>query len=930
MTYCARVPLVTPQHLTIALLGPPEIKIDGQPLAVDTRKAVALLAYLAVTKSTPSRDQLATLLWPDLDSERGRATLRRTLSALRTGLGGRWLGSDRNRVWLDQEGCDIDLDRTELLSQPRIDHGHGVDQVCPRCAGPLAQAAQLHRDTFLAGFYLRDSPDFEDWQRSEEERQTRSLRKILDRLASALAAGGRFQDAASAARRRVERDPLDEPARRQLMQLLSWDGDRSGALQAYRECASLLDRELGVSPLPETRLLYEQIVEGNEPLAPAGRVVTAPVTTIAETTSPAADSFVGRERELAQLREAAQSLVLVVGEEGIGKTRLIEHWLMTETRRHARAAGLPGSNGTAYLAIRDALVAAAVHATPSPLPAEIGEASRLVPELAAVGFPSPPPTDNGPGAVTRFQSGLVAAFAHLLAGGVLFIDDAHWLDESSIATLLYMLSHPLPGTPQLVVAIRDDRLDLSDPLLQLSRKMERAGRAMQLTIGPLSDEAAGRLIVDRLGPDLEEGATELIQQRAGGNPLYVLAYLDAAHTEQSDLPPGLEQLVSSRVDGLDETSNQVLSAVAVLGTESDLDLIKAVGGRSDEEMVVAVETLIKRRLLRETNVGVTFNHDVLRRGAYERVSAARRRLLHSRAADALGRRHDHAAHARHLELAGRVAEAAKAHLEAGRQALTLYAHPEARHHLEAALAFGHPRRTDINLLLGDAAVRMGEYGRALAAYEAIGGDQRGADVEQRIGDVYRRLGRWQLADASYLSAARLTSEPVQLGAIAVDRALVAHRRDDEEGARVLAAEALELAEASGETSLLAQAYSLSGVLANAPGEGIALLQKAAELAEVTSRPDLLAGALNNLALALRRRGDLTGAEAVARQALVVLAPLGDRHLLAALHSNLADTLHAIGDDANARSHLTESARLFVEVGLDEGEWEPEIWKLSEW
>lgn len=925
-----RVSVGAPHRLSIALLGPPEIEVDGHPLTVDTRKAVALLAYLAVTKSLPSRDQLATLLWPDLDPDRGRATLRRTLSTLRSGLGGRWLGADRNRVWLDQEGCDVDLDRTEQLSRPQIDHGHDIDQVCPRCAERLAQAAQLHRDAFLAGFYLRDSPDFEDWQRSEEERQTRSLRQLLERLALALAAGGRFQDAAGAARRRVRQDPLDEPARRQLMQLLSWDGDRSGALQVYRDCAAVLDRELGVPPLPETRLLYEQIVEGTEPPAPAGRVVTAPVIVPAETSSPAADSFVGREWELDQLSDAKQPLVLVLGEEGIGKTRLIEHWLTNDTRRIARAAGVPGSDASAYLAIRDALVAAAVHDVASPMPAATGEASRLVPELAAVGFPSPPPSDNGPGAVARFQSGLVAAFAHLLGGGVLFIDDAQWLDESSVATLMYLLSHPSPGTPQLVIAIRDDRLDLNDPLMQLSRKMERTGRALKLTVGPLSEEASHRLIVDRAGPNLDEDATGLIQHRAGGNPLYLLAYLDAADTEQSELPPGLEQLVSARVDGLDETANQVLSAVAVLGTESDLDLIKTVGGRSDEEMVMAVETLIKRRLLRETNLGVAFTHDVLRRGAYERVSAARRRLLHSRAADALGRRHDHASLARHLELAGRVSEAAKAHLEAGRQALALYAYPEARHHLETALAFGHPRRTDINLLLGDAAVRMGEYGRALAAYEAIGGDQRGAEVEQRIGDVYRRLGRWQLADASYLSAASLTSEPVQLGAIAVDRALVAHRRDDEDGARVLAGDALALAEASGETSLLAQAYSLNGVLAADPGEGIVLLQKAAELAEVTSRPDLLAGSLNNLALALRRRGDLAGAEAAARRALAVLEPLGDRHLLAALHSNLADTLHATGEEVNAQQHLTESARLFTEVGLEEGEWEPEIWKLSEW
>lgn len=927
------VPWVTvssPRQLSIALLGPPEIEVDGKPLAVDTRKAVALLAYLAVTKSLPSRDQLATLLWPDLDAERGRATLRRTLSALRTGLGGRWLGSDRNRVWLEPAGCEVDVDRAHSLSAPEPDHGHGPDQVCPHCAEPLAAAARLHRDSFLAGFYLRDSPDFEDWQRSEEERQIRSLRRILDRLALALAAGGRFQDAAAAARRRVEIDPLDEPARRQLMQLLSWDGDRSGAMRVYRDCAAILDRELGVSPLPETRLLYEQIVEGREPSAPAGRVVTAAVTVPVETKSPAAFPFFGREAELESLRDASQPLVLVVGEEGIGKTRLVEHWLSILNRRTARAAGVPGSDASAYMAIRDALVIAAELGVPANMPPESGEAARLVPELVTAGIPQPPAADAGPGAISRFQAGLGTAFAHLLADGILFIDDAQWIDKSSMATLLYMLTHPAPSPPKLVLAMREERIDLNHPLLQLSRKMERGGQALRLTLGPLSEDSAHRLIIDRAGRILDRGTVDRIARQGGGNPLYLLAYIETADEEQSELPAGLEQLVSARVAGLDETARQVLSAVAVLGTDSELDMVKRVGGRSDEEMVVAIETLVQRRLLRETGGGVAFTHDVLRRGAYDRISAARRRLLHSRAADELERGNHRSASARHLELAGRTAEAARAHLDAGHEAMEVYAYPEARRHLEAALALGHPRRGDINVLLGDAAARLGEYGRALAAYEAVGIEQRDVEVERRIGDVYQRLGRWQLADAAYLAAAGLTTEPIQLGIIAAERALVAHRQGDQEGARNLAAQALRMAEESVDASLLARAYNLNGILSADPDEGVALLRKAADLAESTARPDLLAASLNNLALALRRRRDLEGADATARRALAVLEPLGDRHLLAALHSNLADTLHAAGDDVKARWHLTESARLFAEVGLEEGEWEPEIWKLSEW
>lgn len=924
------MPPHAPRRLSIALLGPPEIRVDGDPLAVDTRKAVALLSYLAVTNSAPSRDQLVTLLWPDLDADRGRATLRRTLSALRTGLGGRWLGADRSRVWLESTGCDIDVDQAHELSRSPADHGHGPDQVCPRCAAPLSAAADLHRDSFLAGFYLRDSPDFEDWQRSQEERQLRSLRQILDRLALAHAAGGRFQEAAAAARRRVDLDPLDEPARRQLMQLLSWDGDRSGAIRVYRDGAEVLDRELGVSPLPETRRLYEQIVEGSAPSAPAGRIVTA--AAIPSPTIPTTSTlpFVGRETELAALRGASQPLILVLGEEGIGKTRLVEHWLSSLSGQVARAAGVPGSDGSAYMPVRDALLSAAALGVATPAPSAAAEAVRLAPELAAAGFPSPPPTEPGPGAISRFQAGVAAAFTHLLPNGTLFIDDAQWLDESSVTTLLHLIAHTAPSTPLVVLAAREEEIDLNHPLLQLSRKMERESQALIIRLGPLSDNDAHRLIRERVGMDLARDVVDRLAHQAGGNPLYLLAYADAADGELSEVPAGLEELVSARVAGLDETAHQVLTAVAVLGTDSEIEVVRAVSGRSEEEMVIAVETLVHRRLLRETAAGIAFTHDVLRRGTYNRMATARRRLLHSRAADVLERSDDYSTYARHLELAGRTVEAARAHLEAGRRSMEVFAYPEARRHLETALALGHPVRSEINLLLGDVAVRLGEYGRALDAYEAVGVEHREAEIERRIGDVYQRLGSWQLADAAYLTAAELTSDSVELGTIASLRSLVAHRQNDDRGARDLAEGALRLAQESADPSLLARAYNLNGVLASDPEEGMALLQKATDLAEAADRPDLLAAALNNLALALRRRNDLEGAEAAARRALAILEPLGDRHLLAALHSNLADTLHAAGDEDKARAHLMESARLFAEVGLEEGEWEPEIWKLSEW
>jgi tetratricopeptide (TPR) repeat protein len=532
--------------------------------------------------------------------------------------------------------------------------------------------------------------------------------------------------------------------------------------------------------------------------------------------------------------------------------------------------------------------------------------------------------------VTRFHAGVGAALAHLLAGGVLVIDDAQWLDESSAAMVAFLLTHRSERSPQIVLALREDALTPDRGLSPLIRRLMRSGAALRLDVGALPDAAARALVADYLGEGMDRDLAGRILALAGGNPLFLLAYLDAAGSEDQELPPGIDELVGARVEALDEAAGQLLAAASVIGPEFDSETLRAVAGRSEEETVAGVEQMVRRRLVRETSSGLAFVHEVVRNAVYRRMTSARRRLLHGRAAAALRKRGAPASYADHFERAGRSDEAALAHAAAANDALALFAYPEAREHLVSALSLGHPDRPSLNLRLGDAALRMGDYGQALAAYEAVGRPGSSAEVEHRIGEVYRRLGRLQLAEAAYQTAASLATDPALAALIAVNRALVAHQQSDDERARRLATDALALASRAGEGAIVAQAWNLTAVLTEDPQEAVARLEKALALAEETGRSDVAAAAWNNLALARRRLGDNAAAVTAARQALVVLEPVGDRHQLAALHSNLADALHAVGDDDLAREHLTKSARLFAEVGVEADQWEPEIWKLSEW
>jgi DNA-binding SARP family transcriptional activator len=235
-------------RLRIMLLGAPRNEVGGEPIEVDTRKAIALLAYLAVTQRRHTRDALAGLLWPEYGQSRARAALRRTLSSLGRARAEGWLEADREGVDLNRDETWVDVHRFhDLLADCRT-HGHPEPDVCPRCLPPLSEAVALYRDDFLAGFALRDSAAFDDWQFFQAEELRRELAGALERLSHGHGANGEWEPAVSYARRWVALDPLHEPAHRWLMQLYAWAGQRASALRQYRECVRILEGELGVSP----------------------------------------------------------------------------------------------------------------------------------------------------------------------------------------------------------------------------------------------------------------------------------------------------------------------------------------------------------------------------------------------------------------------------------------------------------------------------------------------------------------------------------------------------------------------------------------------------------------------------------------------------------------------------------------------------------
>jgi DNA-binding SARP family transcriptional activator/predicted ATPase len=333
----------------VALLGPPRIEDAGLPVELATRKATALLAYLAVTGERHNRDALAALLWPEADQAHARNTLRYTLSVLKQALGGAWLDVGRESVGLRQgEEAWLDVDHFHRQLATCRMHGHRETDVCPACLPALTEAVALYRGDFLVGFTLRDSPAFDEWQFLTGERLRGELASALARLVRYHSTQAAWEPAIDYARRWVALDPLHEPAQRQLMQVYAWAGRRAAALRQYHACARLVEQELGAPPSEETTQLFMAIKERRLAQLEVGLAAspTPPADSVEQASrdeyliEPAEESFerepgafVARERELVRLRACLDralacrgQVVFVIGEAGSGKTALLQEF----------------------------------------------------------------------------------------------------------------------------------------------------------------------------------------------------------------------------------------------------------------------------------------------------------------------------------------------------------------------------------------------------------------------------------------------------------------------------------------------------------------------------------------------------------------------------------------------------------------------------
>lgn len=622
---------------TLLFFGVPRFERAGTLRPFVQAKGIALLLYLAVTRTAQPRERLIDLLWPESLPQAARKNMRNTLWAIGEGLGTDLLIQDGGTLRLAPEVV-VDIYDLEA-GLARLEHGTVAE---------LEQATACYRGALAEGLVVHEAPEFELWLQRERERLTALYLRLLERIIALQRTAGAWQPVMLQAQRALAADPLREACHLALIEAYVQLGQRSQAMLQYATLTELLQRELGVPPLPATTARYETLLamattaaagSPPPPLAPA-RAVDSP----AHQAAP----FVGRAGELATLnaeraRAAAGEarVVMITGDLGMGKTQLWRTWVETAApagvilTTHALETTEPVPFAPLLNLFRQPGPVQALLRAPLPLaPIWLAELARLLPELAVLWPNLPPlrlmsPTEERARLLQALTETLRLLATSLL---VLVIDDLHWADPSTLDWLIYLVDQ-LNAAPLLVIGAYRPQ-DAPEQLVTTVAGWQRQGRLRHLPLPHLTTAEATALLA-ALGTSAEAAEAARWLQQSGGNP-YFLTELQRAQGDATQ--HDLTTLVRARIHAtVPPPALQVLQAAAILGDDVTFALLQATSGRSEEELLDALDLLLQERVLTAANQGYHFVHPLVATVLRDDLTPARRAFLHRRAAEALER-----------------------------------------------------------------------------------------------------------------------------------------------------------------------------------------------------------------------------------------------------------------------------------------------------
>jgi DNA-binding SARP family transcriptional activator len=715
-------------RLALSFLGPPRVLLDGAPVEFRRRKPLSLLAYLAVTARPHSRDALTEMLYPGHRREQGYSNFRQNLTGLRRSIGEQWIVADQSGVRL-KDGNDLWVDVMEFRRLIRAARGREKTSGSAGSEKSVVQAAALVRGPFLEGFSLKNSPEFEDWQSLERENLRRDEAWVLERRVDKHQSREEYREAIEQCQRWLSLDTFEESVHRRLMRLYALSGQPSHALKQYERARIILEKELGEKPARETEELREQIRRGSL----GRRTVQKAAVPPAEAPSPPdplSIPFVGRGLELGRLRAAAEQargrkgrMVMLVGEAGIGKTRLLE-----EAAGHARGEGARVIWGRCYPDAglpplwpwRQALGQLVDESRPESLRQWAGNRAAVLGEMIEefgekLGTLAPPAHLEDPESQRFRLSEAVAHFLEAAAGEqplTVVLDDLHCADSASLGLLEFVTRGLGDSRVLLLAACRNVETDLGHALGRTLGELARERFFERIELHALGKEQVAEMAERSAPAALPRGFADTLWERTRGNPFFVVESLrfrrmetarQGGHAEspahELPIPPSVRALIRRQLQGVSRGCYELLETAAALGAEFTIEILGGAMKVPGPSLLGRLDEAVRARFLSEQRGGLSgrfrFRHPLMQETISEDLSRSRRSELHAGIARALedyygDAKEEHTIElARHYALAQPLASVeslTRYSLLAGEQELKDRAYEEALVHFQTGLA----------------------------------------------------------------------------------------------------------------------------------------------------------------------------------------------------------------------------------------------------
>ncbi|GAB4503119.1 MAG: AAA family ATPase [Anaerolineales bacterium] len=734
---------------------------DGQYLDVGSPTTRSLIAYLLLNRRPIDRRRLAFTFWPNAIETAARRNLRQYLHHIRTAL-----------APIDPEGFLLLTYGSTIQLDPQADITLDVDQFRHETRPDASPEELEHALSLYTGDLLEDL--YDDWCIAERDRLRQTWLETLDRYSQHLLARGKINEALSIVQKWVKAEPFDETAQRRLMRIHAIGGERAKAIQVYQTFSQTLAHELDTAPLPETQALLHAIQSG-EALPETDETTARPIRT--ESVSPTrlvpSLPFIGRQKELGTLesiyreaKEGLHRLVLITGEAGIGKTRLLQEYLAL----HPTASTLQSTcyeldSMVPFAPLRQALansrlLTQAVKAQLPPSHAAI--LSAILPDLA----PNKPQRLSIPQADGATLRETLAELLLSLGKAApnpplhLILDDLHWADTPTWELLASLIRHG-GSIPLLIIGLFRAE-DVPAERWPLIRAIQRSDSVRTLDL-PRLTPAETAALARQLNPKQADNSLFLqrLYHETEGNPFFIIETVRALQETGSlqlpapiaAIPHSIQRVIEARLDRLNPGSREALACAAAIGRSFTFPFLQEILDEAGEAIIAFIEEWLQRGLVYEDQQGYDFRHDKFRQVVYAGLSRARREFIHGKIAATLESAIppvEVTALAYHYARSDQPLKALPYLTQAGEQALRLRSYHEARQFgLQAVNLLGQlpgPRqrseRIDINLQLAQAYAFTGDMQRAIEILNETEHLALTLGDEGRLGQIFRRAAQF--------------------------------------------------------------------------------------------------------------------------------------------------------------------------------------------